>query len=101
MKNTCVCARAQAEREESSCVSCINMVQGGRGASHMSEHTGHPWGCLLNSSQADATGAHEECPGIATNGEEPPNQEILLQRFQSNSILWQRVGPFSCSKIHL
>ena len=46
------------------------------------KYADHPWGRLLNSLQAEARGAQEESRGIATNGEDPPNQEIILQRFR-------------------
>ena len=53
----------------------------------MSKYTGRPWGFLLKRLQAEAPEAQEESLGIATNGEYPPNQEMLLQRFQSNPFL--------------
>lgn len=46
----------------------------------MSKYADHPWGRLLSSLQADARGAQEESRGRAANGEDPPDQEIILHR---------------------
>lgn len=59
----------------------------------MSQYTGRPWGLLLKRLQAEAPGDQEESLGIATNGEDAPNQEILLQRFQSNPFFVKERRP--------
>ena len=48
----------------------------------MSKYADHPWGRLLSSLQAEAHRAQEESHGRATNGEDPPIREIILQRFR-------------------
>ena len=68
----------------------------------MSKYADHPWGCLLSSLQAEARGAQEESRGRATNGEDPPNRQIILQRFRVTPFFFflRKEGPSNCSKNH-